>query len=222
MDKVLLIDKEAGWTSFDVVAKVRGILRAKNPEQKIKVGHAGTLDPFATGLLIVLIGQATKRQDEYMKQDKEYLATLKLGAESTTGDPEGEIKEYPNPKSQITAEEIRGLLKEKFTGELEQVPPKYSAIKVDGQRAYKLARAGREVELKPRKISIHNIEAVEYNFPLLKIKVACSSGTYIRTLGEDIGRLLGTGAYLTELRRTKIGDFNIDDAVKIEEVGTKI
>jgi tRNA pseudouridine55 synthase len=219
VDKVLLIDKEPGWTSFDVVAKVRGILRSQSPGVKIKVGHAGTLDPFATGLLIILVGKATRRQDEYMKQDKEYEAILKFGFKSSTGDPEGTIKEIKSPNFKAPDEaELKKILKEKFTGEMEQTPPMYSAIKVNGQRAYKLARAGKEVELKPRKITLYNTEVLEYEYPVLKIKVKCSSGTYIRTLAEDIGKALGTGAYLRELRRTKIGDFSVSDALKIEEL----
>lgn len=238
MNTVLLIDKPAGWTSFDVVAKVRSELRKQlsvNNQQakKIKVGHAGTLDPFATGLLIVLIGDETKNQDSYMKQDKEYVATLKLGFVSTTGDPEGEIKEIaasvqgqalnsPDrregrpglvpPRNDV----VENVLKQ-FLGEISQIPPIYSAIKVDGKRAYKLARAGETPEMKPRLITIHELNIENYEYPNLKINVKCSSGTYIRTLGEDIGKALNTGAYLTALRRTKIGEYDVRDALTVDE-----
>jgi len=217
MNKILLIDKPADWTSFDVVAKIRGAARVATGNKKIKVGHAGTLDPFATGLLIVLVGNETKNQDNYMKEDKEYVATLTLGFTSTTGDPEGEITElqitnYKLPKR----EEVKAIL-ETFIDEITQIPPIYSAIKVDGKRAYKLAREGKAPEMKPRQITIHELEIVNYEFPNLGIRVKCSSGTYIRTLGEDIGKALGTGAYLTALRRTKIGNFDIANAESIDE-----
>lgn len=215
MDNVFLIDKPAGWTSFDVVAKIRGEL-SKKEGKRVKVGHAGTLDPFATGLLIVLTFDATKKQDEYMKKDKEYEATLKLGYTSTTGDPEGEITPAESAKREIKEEEINKVLKD-FLGETEQTPPIHSAIKVNGQRAYKLARAGKEVKLKPRTIVLYSIEVLDYSYPLLTIRIKCSSGTYIRTLAEDIGEKLGSGAYLTALRRTKIGDFDIKDALTIED-----
>lgn len=214
MNKILLIDKPAGWTSFDVVAKIRNAARAATGNKKIKVGHAGTLDPFATGLLIVLVGDGTKKQDSYMKQDKEYVATLKLGFVSTTGDPEGEIIAYSSsePANQEVEEALR-----KFLGEISQVPPIYSAIKIDGKRAYALARAGKEVEMKPRQVKIYDLKIEKYEYPELKIRVRCSSGTYIRTLAEDIGKALGTGAYLTALRRTKIGTYDVADAKSIEE-----
>jgi len=217
MNKILLIDKPADWTSFDVVAKIRGAARVVTGNKKIKVGHAGTLDPFATGLLIVLVGNETKNQDSYMKQDKEYVATLKLGFTSTTGDPEGEITELPITNYQLPKrKEVEAVL-ETFLGKIEQIPPIYSAIKVDGKRAYKLAREGKAPEMKPRQITIHELEIVSYEFPNLEIRVKCSSGTYIRTLGEDIGKALGTGAYLTALRRTKIGNFSIESAESIDE-----
>jgi len=228
MNKILLIDKPADWTSFDVVAKIRGAARVATGNKKVKVGHAGTLDPFATGLLIVLVGRETKNQDSYMKQDKEYLATLKLGFTSTTGDPEGVISPFchsePSEESRFsgpgsfvpTQDDVRAVLN-KFLGEISQIPPIYSAIKVDGKRAYKLAREGKTPEMKSRQITIHDIELVSYEFPNLEIRVQCSSGTYIRTLGEDIGKALGTGAYLTALRRTKIGNFDITDAETVDE-----
>lgn len=218
MNEIILVDKPSGWTSFDVVAKIRGKFRAENPGQKIKVGHAGTLDPFATGLLIVLVGDATKQQDKFMKLDKEYEATLKLGYTSTTGDPEGTVEKIPNTKYQIpNGDQVKEILS-LFSGVIEQTPPKYSAIKINGQRAYKLARAGREVKIEPRKITINELSIISYQFPILKIRVGCSSGTYIRTLAEDIGKKLGCGAYLTELRRTKVGKYSIEDAQNETEV----
>ncbi len=219
MNQVLLIDKPADWTSFDVVAKIRGAARTISGNKKIKVGHAGTLDPFATGLLIVLIGDETKKQDMYMKQDKEYETTLFLGAMSTTGDPEGEITphEYKIPDQKDISTSLETL-----QGTISQTPPIYSAIKVYGQRAYKLARAGEIPEMKPREVVIYKIELLNYNFPQLKIRVNCSSGTYIRTLAEDIGKRLGCGAYLTTLRRTKIGEYRIEDALAIDKALKKL
>jgi tRNA pseudouridine55 synthase len=212
MNEILLIDKPKDWTSFDVVAKIRGVY-TKKEGKKVKVGHAGTLDPFATGLLIVLLGQATKDQDSYMKQDKEYEATLRLGKTSTTGDPEGEIKEVSELVPDI--KDIERVLSE-FVGEISQTPPAFSAIKVDGKRAYKLAREGKEVKIEPRKVTIYSIELLSYEYPNLKILVKCSSGTYIRTLGEDIGGSLKCGAYLTDLRRTAIGEYKVSDARPID------
>lgn len=219
MNKMLLIDKPADWTSFDVVAKIRGTARTISGNKKIKVGHAGTLDPFATGLLIVLIGDETKKQDIYMKQDKEYEATLFLGATSTTGDPEGDItpQECEKPGQKAIVASLEAL-----QGTISQTPPIYSAIKVDGKRAYKLARAGEMPEMKPREVVIHEIELLGYDFPELNIRVSCSSGTYIRTLAEDIGKALGCGAYLTALRRTKIGDYGIKNAVTVDNAITSI
>jgi tRNA pseudouridine55 synthase len=208
MDGYLLVDKPAGWTSHDVVAKARNILK-KEAGHKVKVGHTGTLDPFATGLLILMVGSYTKSAQEFSKMDKTYEAEITLGSISATGDIEGEITK----KSEIipAIEEISTVLEE-FTGEIEQTPHKFSAIKVDGQRAYKLAREGKEVKLEPRKVTIYSIKNVEYNYPKLKFTVEVSSGTYIRSLAEDIGEKLGTGAYLSSLRRTEVGGFSIKDS----------
>lgn len=200
------------------MAKIRGILRAQNPGQKIKVGHAGTLDPFATGLLIVLVGDATKKQDQFMKLDKEYEAKLKLGYTSTTGDPEGTLTKLPITNYQLPNEDQIAEYLKNFIGEIEQTPPAYSAIKVDGQRAYKLARQGKDVCLKPRKVTIYDLRVMNFKWPELNISVRCSSGTYIRTLAEDIGKALGTGAYLTELRRTKIGKYSIEDTKTVDKI----
>lgn len=205
---IYLIDKETGWTSFDVVAKMRGITGIK------AIGHAGTLDPFATGLLILLVGKEfTKRQDEFMKLDKEYEATLKLGEESTTGDTEGEIKKVES--REYLEEEVEGAL-QKFIGEIEQTPPAHSAIKINGERAYKKARRGEEVHIPKRKVEIYEMELLDYKYPLVQFRVKCSSGTYIRTLGADIAEKLGTKGYLTELRRTRIGEYDIESAEKIK------
>ncbi len=212
-DKIILIDKPAGISSFGVVAKVRGKLKAESG-RKIKVGHTGTLDPFATGLLILLSGKMTKKSNEFLKLDKVYDATLRLGYTSTTGDPEGEIVEkdvFLTPSTN----DIESALS-KFTGEIEQTPPKFSAIKINGQRAYKLARQNKDFEIPSRLITIYNIEILRYTYPELKIRVHCSSGTYIRTLAEDIGEALGTGAYLTALRRLKIGNYDITNAEKLD------
>jgi len=207
---IYLIDKEVGWTSFDVVAKMRGITGIKS------IGHAGTLDPFATGLLILLVGKEfTKRQDEFMKLDKEYEATLMLGFSSSTGDPEGEIQAIPNNQFPISKEDVENVLK-KFVGEIEQTPPAHSAIKINGERAYKKARRGEDVKIPKRKVTIRALDLIEYEYPLVKFKVKCSSGTYIRTLGADIAEELGTKGYLAELRRTKIGKYDIKDAKKIK------
>lgn len=207
---IYLVDKESGWTSFDVVAKMRTITGIRS------IGHAGTLDPFATGLLIILAGKNfTKRQSEFMKLDKEYEATLKLGETSTTGDPEGEVKKVKSRK--YSKKEVEEALKV-FIGEIAQRPPAYSAIKIDGQRAYKKARKGEEVKIPKRKVNIYTLELIDYEYPLVKFRVKCSSGTYIRTLGQDIAENLGTKGYLMELRRTKIGEYDIKDAQKISSL----
>ena len=210
---MILIDKPAGISSFGVVAKVRGYLR-NECGHKVKVGHTGTLDPFATGLLILLSGKMTKKSNEFLKLDKEYIADLKLGFKSSTGDPEGEIEKVDDRVPD--AKEIEDILKT-FIGEIEQIPPKYSAIKINGQRAYKLARKGVDFEVPMRKIRIYNIEVLKYEYPRLAIRCRVSSGTYIRTLAEDIGLKLGVGAYLTALRRTKIGEYSVDKACTLKD-----
>ena len=211
-DRIILIDKPAGMSSFGVVAKVRGRLKAEFG-RKVKVGHTGTLDPFATGLLILLSGKMTKKSGEFLKLDKSYEAELKLGFTSSTGDPEGEIVACSD---KIPDEnEIKEAVDE-FIGEISQTVPKFSAVKINGQRAYKMAREGKDFETPTRKIKIYKIEILEYNYPRLRIKCDVSSGTYIRTLAEDIGAKLGTGAYLTALRRTKVGEYEIKDAAGLE------
>lgn len=206
MEEIIFVDKPSGMSSFGAVARVRRLL-SEREGHKVKVGHTGTLDPFATGLLILLAGKATKKAPGLTKLDKVYEATIRLGATSSTGDPEGEIT-IKEEKPEISREKIIDTLA-KFVGEIEQTPPAFSAIKINGQRAYKLARAGKAVEMPKRKVTIYELELVEYNSPYLKIRTHVSSGTYIRTLAEDIGEALGCGAYTTELRRTKIADYDI-------------
>lgn len=215
-DGVLLVDKPASWTSFDVVAKIRGQIRREYQEKgikptkrQLKVGHAGTLDPFATGLLVILLGDATKKAGEFLKLDKVYEATIHLGKTSTTGDPEGELTEVS--RRQPTREEIEAAL-EKFVGTINQTPPAFSAIKVGGQRAYKLAHKGETVEIPTREVTVHSIELLDYSYPEIKVQAHVSSGTYIRTLAEDIGEALGAGAYCSQLRRTKIASWSIKEA----------
>lgn len=216
-DRIILVDKPAGMSSFGVVARVRRQLTLK-AGRKVKVGHCGTLDPFATGLLILVSGRFTKRAVEFSKLDKTYSATIKLGASSTTGDPEGEIAEYPNDvkPSSVDVERAVGS----FIGEITQTPPAFSAIKINGERAYKLARAGKAVDMPSRQVTIYDIKINSYNYPYLKITTHVSSGTYIRTLAEDIGRKLGTHAYTTELRRLTVGDYSVDDAISVELVNS--
>ena len=242
-DRIILIDKPAGISSFGVVAKVRRKLKAEFGK-KIKVGHTGTLDPFATGLLILLTGKMTKKSSDFLKLDKTYEATLKLGYTSTTGDPEGEINKYPKEdfeesvggydRDRRSAPPVttggRDSVSEKpplditeytlksFIGKITQTPPRFSAIKINGERAYKLARKGADFEVPSREVTIYNIEILDYHYPELKIRCDVSSGTYIRTLAEDIGEKLGTGAYLTALRRIKIGDYDIKDAKTLDMI----
>ena len=208
---IILIDKPIGWTSFDVVAKIRGIVSLGQPK-RVKVGHSGTLDPFASGLLIILLGSYTKRAEEYTKMDKVYDVTLKLGENSTTGDPEGEkstISDRIPDKSEI--EVVLG----KFSGQQMQKPPIYSAIKINGQRSYDLARQGKAVELKPRDITIFENLLTSYRYPEVQFTSLVSSGTYIRSLVEDIGKSLAVGAHTTGLRRTHVGDYDVKDAINV-------
>ena len=265
-DQIILIDKPASISSFGVVAKVRAHLRDQFGH-KVKVGHTGTLDPFATGLLILLTGKMTKKSSEFLKLDKAYEATLRLGYISSTGDPEGQIQQYKAPEdtlsrsifadkqiqqhfsegattqykapedtlsrsifadgantertspvttsaSERSEKDVSSVLNG-FIGQIEQTPPRFSAIKINGQRAYKLARKGQDFEIPSRQVEIYSINILNYNYPKLKIRVHCSSGTYIRTLAEDIGQKLGTGAYLTALRRLKIADYSVNDALPL-------
>lgn len=231
-EKILLIDKPAGITSFGVVAQVRkkfsglagtvevvgkdGVVRKKR--KKVKVGHAGTLDPFATGLLVVLVGKATKRATEFLKLDKEYVATVRLGMVSSTGDVEGELEPSAAPVLMAPSRKEVEEVVQRFTGEIEQTVPRYSAVSINGQRAYKLARAGKVVEMPRRRVKIYELEILRYEWPELEIRCKVSSGTYIRALGEDIGKALGVGGYLTALRRTQVGKYRIEEAKKLEEL----
>ena len=216
-DEILLIDKPAGMTSFGVVARVRRLL-SQRAGGKVKVGHTGTLEPFATGLMILLVGKGTKRSNEFLKLDKVYEAEIVLGETSTTGDPEGEITKTGNRTDESTKAELEATLVQ-FTGEIQQIPPAFSAIKINGQRAYKLARKGEEVIMPARTVTVYSLELVEYSYPVVKIRAHVSSGTYIRTLAEDIGQTLGVGAYCRELRRTKVGDYAIEQAASLNVLG---
>lgn len=213
----LLIDKPAGWTSFDVVAKVRSLLKQAGIA-KPKVGHTGTLDPLATGLLVLVVGSYTKRAGEFSKLDKTYEVTMKLGQTSTTGDEEG--KKVTINSRQPTIEEIQQAIND-FIGEIEQIPPQYSAIKVNGERAYKLARKGQKVELEPRKVNVYSLQLTDYSYPVVQFTAEVSSGTYIRSLVQDIGEKLATGAYMSALRRNKVGQFKLKDALSLEELTGK-
>ena len=214
MDGLLFIDKPKGWTSFDVVAKVRGILRTelknRGVPNKIKVGHTGTLDPLATGLLVVAIGKYTKKVPELTKHDKTYQATVTLGANSATDDAEGEL--VPGNNHKPTADEVYKAL-QGFLGDIQQIPPQFSAIKVAGIRSYKAARAGDSIKHEPRNVTIYSISDIKYEYPLVTFTTKVGSGTYIRSLARDLGEKLGTGAYLSSLRRTTVGDFTISAAV---------
>ncbi len=210
----MLIDKPKGWTSFDVVAKVRGIIKSTGVK-KLKVGHTGTLDPLATGLLVLCIGSYCKRAQEFSKLDKTYEVELKLGVISTTDDEEGEktTTKRPIPDEKAIESEILG-----FVGEISQTPPAFSAIKVDGKRAYKLAREGKEVKLEPRKVTIYKITNIKITGDTASFTAKVSSGTYIRSLVRDIGEKLGCGAYMTNLRRTSVGEFDVSKATSVEAI----
>lgn len=209
---ILNIKKPNGITSHDVVDKVRRI----TGEQR--VGHAGTLDPFATGVLIVAVGREdTKKLGEITKNtEKEYIATVEFGKTSTTGDPEGEIKEMGDTKK-VTEKDLKKVL-DQFIGEITQTSPAYSAVRVQGVRAHKLARQGKNVQMPKRIVSVYGIELLHFELPFAKLKITCSSGTYIRTLVEDIGKALGVGAYTKELTRTRVGEYKIEDSTKLEDL----
>ncbi len=211
--QVLLIDKPLRWTSFDVVQKLRNIIRIK------KIGHAGTLDPLATGLLIICTGKFTKRINEYMAQEKEYTGTFTIGSTTPTYDLESEPENFRSYED-ITEELIRETTK-KFTGEILQVPPAHSAIKIKGKRVYELARQGKEVKIEPRRVTIKAFEIVNVDLPLVYFKVVCTTGTYIRSLAFDFGEALGCGAHLSSLCRTRIGEFLLKDAQQIDSFEKK-
>ncbi len=223
MNGILLVDKPSGWTSFDVVNKVRRIIQTSDlnttNKKRFPVGHTGTLDPLATGLLVLMLGQYTKKVPEYTKLDKTYEVTMRLGQTSATGDEEGEKTLVSDVVP--TEGEIRAALAQ-FEGNIMQTPPAFSAIKVNGQRAYKLARAGIVPDLKPRLATIHAITMHGYEYPTVTFTAAVSSGTYIRTLVEDIGERLGTGAYMSALRRTEVGPFRLENAMVMEGCDTEV
>ena len=222
MQGLLLVDKPDGWTSFDVVNYVRKMVaesEGKKPRQ-IKCGHTGTLDPAATGLLILCVGREyTKKVPQLINQDKTYKAELTLGKVSTTGDKEGEISQSSDKEPRLSAvlETV-----ESFIGEIEQTPHAFSALKINGERAYNLARAGKEVKLDPRKVTVYTINNIEYKYPTITLDARVSSGTYIRSLAEDIGKKLGVGAYLSSLRRTSIGDKKVSQAYTVSELSREL
>ena len=215
MDTVLYFDKPLGWTSFNLVNRVRGVLSRHLGVKKLKVGHAGTLDPLATGVMILCTGKNTKLIESFQYQTKEYVATIKLGATTPSFDLETEIDaEYPT--EHITEELVKETLA-KFIGEIQQIPPTYSAIKINGKRAYEYARKGDEVELKPKTLVIDEIELLEYKMPEIVVRVVCSKGTYIRALARDIGEALQSGGHLTALRRTRIGDIRVENCLQYDD-----
>jgi len=223
MNGILLVDKPSGWTSFDVVNKVRRMaetagLNTTN-KKRFPVGHTGTLDPLATGLLVLMLGTYTKKVSEYTKLDKTYDATMRLGQTSTTGDEEGEKADVSDKRP--TKEEIH-IAMARFEGDIMQTPPAFSAIKINGQRAYKLAREGKAPQLEPRPAHIERIILTKYDYPEVRFTVHVSSGTYIRSLVEDIGKQLGTGAYMSGLRRTRVGAFQLDNAINMQELSPEV
>lgn len=213
--EILLFDKPYGWTSFDLVSKVRNTISKNCKIKKLKVGHAGTLDPLATGLLILCTGKATKKIDDLQAEEKEYVATLKLGATTPSYDLESE-ENGTFPTDHINLEMIREA-NEGLTGTIEQVPPAFSAVKINGKRAYEHARKGNDPELKAKTVVITNIEIISFEMPILVLRITCSKGTYIRALARDLGEALQSGAYLTDLRRTRSGNYNVDSAWKMED-----
>ena len=213
--EIIYIDKPLHWTSFDVVKRIRLRILRRLKQKKLKVGHAGTLDPLATGVMIICTGRATKRIEEFQYKTKEYIATLRLGATTPSFDLETEIDAH-YPHEHITRESIEQTLP-RFVGSIMQIPPSYSACKIDGRRAYDMARKGQEVELKPKELVIDEIELLACELPEIKIRVVCSKGTYIRAFARDLGVALGSGAYLSGLVRTASGGFSIGNALTMED-----
>lgn len=215
VDDVILIDKPAGMTSFGVVARVRRVLR-EQAGTKVKVGHTGTLDPFATGLLILVTGKKCREAMQYTKLDKWYETDIVLGVRSSTGDPEGELTTVSD--TQPTERQVVDALR-RHTGVLSQRPPQFSAIKINGQRAYHLARQGHDVVMPERQVTIYELQLLSYDYPVLRCRAHVSSGTYIRSLAADIGEALGTGAYCRSLRRTRIADYDVSQAQTLGDFG---
>jgi len=217
---VLLVDKPIGWTSFDAVNKLRYTIKHRLGIKKIKVGHAGTLDPLATGLLVICTGKFTKKLNEFQGLPKTYTGTMKLGATTPSFDAESKVNET-FPTNHITQEVVEQM-RQKFIGEQEQYPPIFSAVKVDGVPLYKKARKGQDAEIKPRNIIIYDFHITRFEEDEIDFEVSCSKGTYIRSLANDFGKALGSGAYLSALRRTRINDFTIDEAWELQELVTYI
>lgn len=210
LGEILNINKPVGWTSFDVVKKIRGQLNIK------KVGHAGTLDPFATGVLLICTGRATKKVEDLMNLKKEYIARIEFGKTTDSYDLTGTIVSERSADN-LELENIKQVIKQ-FDGEIYQTPPMYSAVKVNGERLYKLARRGEVVERKPRKIRIYQTDVIDFRNPFLKLRIVCSRGTYIRALANDMGEILGCGGYLTSLTRTRVGDYKLEDSFEIKDL----
>jgi tRNA pseudouridine55 synthase len=213
--EMILIDKPLGWTSFDVVKNLRAFIKRTYNLKKFKIGHAGTLDPLASGLLILCTGKMTKQIDAYQGLDKVYVGQMTLGATTPSFDKETEPDQF-FPVEDIQSVDLNETAS-KLSGEIEQIPPVYSAIKINGKRAYRYARKDQDVKIKPRKVWIHEFNLINFSPPYLDFSVKCSKGTYIRSLVSDFGKLLNNGAYLSGLRRTKIGDFSVSDAVTIDQ-----
>lgn len=214
--EIFYVDKPLRWTSFDVVKRIRGVLSRRTGIKKLKVGHAGTLDPLATGVMTVVTGRATKRIEELQAHTKEYVADIRLGATTPSFDLETEVDaEYP--WEHIGREQVEVVL-QRFLGTIKQVPPAFSACKIDGKRAYKMARKGKEVNIKAKELVIDDIELVAMQLPVITVRVVCSKGTYIRALARDIGEALGSGAHLVGLRRTRVGDVGVDDCEQVSQL----
>ena len=217
--KILTFNKPIGWSSFDLVKKIRNLLKIKYKFKKLKVGHAGTLDPLASGLMIICTGKFTKKISQIQDQDKTYVADVLFGATTPSFDLETEIDKTYDTKS-ITLKKIQDNLQE-FNGEIEQIPPIYSALKVDGERLYKKARRGEKIIIKSRKVIINSIEIIEAELPRIRLKINCSKGTYIRSIAHDLGKKLNNGAHLISLIRTNIGEFNLKSSLSIEDFEKK-
>lgn len=211
LEGVINLDKPAGLSSARVVARVKRLL-----PRGVKIGHAGTLDPFATGVLLLLVGKATRSCEKLMGERKGYEAVVRLGARSATDDPEGPVEELPDVRP-VGEEEVRRAVGG-FVGQIQQRPPVFSAMKVGGQRAYKLARAGETPEMRARTVTVYDARVVEYTWPSVRLRVECGRGTYIRAIARDLGELLGVGGYLTELRRTFVGRFHVSEGVSLERI----
>lgn len=213
IDGILLINKQAGITSYDVIRKLKRVL----PRGQ-KIGHAGSLDPFATGLLIILLGKYTKKMVEILEMEKEYIVKAEFGYATDTQDITGRKVSEAKSVNPVEESTIENLVKKNFLGQISQIPPQFSAKKVNGKKAYELAREGKKVELKPKLVTINKFEIVNYDWPIASFKIVCSSGTYVRTLINDLGELLGTFATAVELKRTRIGEYNLEDALNSEEI----